>query len=206
MVVVGLLTHATIAFARKPRFMTSNPSAEQALIDVWEAHTNAEFNLKDADAAIATMTDHPVLIHVPVATGATGVEPLRRFYREVFIPQMPPDFKLELLSRSVSQERLIDEFIVHFTHSVQMDWFAPGIKPTGRRLSVPHVGVIAFRDGLIASEHIYWDQATVLVQLGLLDTSLPVLDQAQCRRLQDPEAEANALITRGATAPDGSGP
>ena len=87
--------------------MTSNPSAEQALIDAWEAHTNAEFNLKDADAAITTMTDHPVLIHVPVATGATGVEPLRR---------------------------LIDQFIVEFTHSVQMDWFAPGIKPTGRRL------------------------------------------------------------------------
>ena len=167
MLEVGLLTHATIVFGRKPRSMTSNPSAEQGLIDVWEAHTNAEFNLKDADAAIATMTDHPVLIHVPVATGATGVEPLRRFYREVFIPQMPPDFKLELLSRSVAQERLIDEFIVHFTHSVQMDWFAPGIKPTGRRLSVPHVGVIAFRDGLIASEHIYWDQASVSGSAGV---------------------------------------
>ena len=115
------------------------------------------------------MTDHPVLIHVPVATGATGVEPLRR---------------------------LIDEFIVHFTHSVQMDWFAPGIKPTGRRLCVPHVGIVAFRDGLIASEHIYWDQASVLVQMGLLDTTLPVLDQGQCRRLLDPAAEANALIRR----------
>jgi carboxymethylenebutenolidase len=62
---------------------------EQALIDVWEAHMASEFVQKDADAAIATMTDRPVLIHVPVNTGATGREPLRKFYAETFIPQMP---------------------------------------------------------------------------------------------------------------------
>lgn len=169
-------------------------AAEQALIDVWEAHTAAEFERKDADAAIATMTPHPVLVHVPVGTGATGREPLRKFYREIFIPQMPPDTELQLLTRSVGQNRVIDEFILRLTHTVQMDWFAPGIAPTGRRLAVPHVGVIAFENGLIASEHIYWDQATVLMQLGLLGPGLPILDAHQADRLLDPTAPVNELI------------
>ena len=109
----------------------------------------------DADAALATMTDNPVLIHVPVGTGASGREPLRKLYREIFIPQAPPDFELELLTRSIGQNRVTDEFIVRFTHTVQMDWFAPGVAPTGRRLVVPHVGIVTFEGGKISSEHIY---------------------------------------------------
>lgn len=105
-------------------------AAKQALIDVWEAHTTAEFEQRDADAAVATMTEHPVLIHVPVGTGASGREPLQRFYREIFIPQMPPDAELELLSRTVGPNRVIDEFVLRCTHTVQMNWLAPGIAPT----------------------------------------------------------------------------
>lgn len=176
--------------------MAGFDAAERALVEVWDAHTAAEFEHKDADAAIATMTERPVLIHVPVGTGATGREPLRRFYRDIFIPQMPPDVELELLSRTVGQDRVIDEFVLSLTHTVQMDWFAPGIAPTGRRLRVPHVGVIAFEDGLIASEHIYWDQATVLLQLGVLDPDVAALGSEQADRLLDPEAPANALIDR----------
>ena len=78
---------------------------EQGLVEVWEAHTAAEFKQKSADAAIATMTDHPVLIHVPVGTGASGKEPLRAFYKDIFIPQMPPDIALELLTRTIAQNR-----------------------------------------------------------------------------------------------------
>ena len=169
-------------------------NTEKALIEVWEAHTAAEFELKDADAAIATMTDHPVLIHVPVGTGATGKAALRKFYADIFIPQAPPDIDLQLLTRTVGQNRLIDEFILHFTHTLRMDWFAPGIEPTGRRLAVPHVGIISFEDGKISSEHIYWDQATVLVQLGLLHNDLPVIGAAQGGRLMDVNAPVNQLI------------
>lgn len=176
--------------------MTQYTDAEKQLIDVWDAHTAAEFEHKDADAAIATMTDHPVLIHVPVNTGATGKEALRKFYAEIFIPQAPPDISLQLLTRSVGQNRIIDEFILHFTHTLRMDWFAPGIEPTGRQLAVPHVGIVAFEDGKISSEHIYWDQATVLMQLGLLDEALPVLSQTQCDRLVDNNAPVNQLIDR----------
>ncbi len=176
--------------------MTRYSDSEKALIDVWEAHTAAEFEQKDADAAIATMTEHPVLIHVPVNTGATGKTELQMFYSEIFIPQMPADVELQLLSRSVGQNRLIDEFILRFTHTVRMEWFAPGINPTGCRLVVPHVGIIAFENGKISSEHIYWDQATVLAQMGLLDRQLPVIGDTQCDRLLDANAPANELIKR----------
>ena len=168
---------------------------QQILIDVWDQHTAAEFIDKDADAAIATMTDRPVLTHVPVATGATGRENLRKFYAEIFIPQMPPDLELQVISRTVGENRLIDEFILRFTHTVQMDWFAPQIEPTGRRLAVPHVGIIEFENNKIASEHIYWDHASVLIQLGILDAAhLPALGGEQAERLLDPEAQANRLL------------
>ena len=179
--------------------MAEFTEAQQKLIDVWEEHTAAEFERKDADAAVATMTDDVELIHVPVGTGAVGKEALRKFYREVFSPQAPPDFTLELLSRTVGQDRLIDEFIVHFTHTVRMDWFAPGIEPTGRRLSVPHVGIIGFRGDKMCSEHIYWDQATALVQLDVLDQKLPVLPGTQCDPLLNNDAEMNQLIKRFAS-------
>jgi carboxymethylenebutenolidase len=171
-------------------------AAEQALIDVWEAHTAAEFEHRDADAAVATMTEHPVLIHVPVGTGATAREPVRRFYREIFIPQVPPDVELELLSRTVGQNRVIDEFVFRCTHTVRMNWFAPGIAPTGRRLQVPHVGIATFEHGRIASEHIYWDHATVLLQLGVLREGLPALGADQAARLLNPDATPNALIMK----------
>ncbi len=174
--------------------------AQQALIDVWNRHTAAEFEDKDADAAIATMTERPVLIHVPVATGATGREALRKFYADTFIPQMPPDVNLQLLSRTVGENRIIDEFILRFTHTVRMDWFAPAIEPTGRRLEVPHVGVIAFEGDKIASEHIYWDHASVLIQLGVLDAErLPALGSEQIQRLLNPDADANRLMDRSYT-------
>jgi carboxymethylenebutenolidase len=176
--------------------MSDFSDSEKALIETWNAHTAAEFEHKDADAAIATMTDHPVLIHVPVNTGANGKEALRRFYREILIPQMPPDVELQLLTRTVGQNRIIDEFVLRFTHTVRMDWFAPGIEPTGRQLAVPHVGIIAFQNGKISSEHIYWDQATVLTQMGLLNDKLPVVGATQCDRLLDSSAPVNQLIER----------
>jgi carboxymethylenebutenolidase len=179
---------------RPVKTMQHFTQAEQALIDVWDAHTEAEFVLKDADAAIATMTDDPALVHVPVGTGAAGREPLRNFYRDIFIPQIPPDFEPRLLTRTVGRDRVIDEFVVHLTHTVRMDWFAPGVAPTGRRLVVPHVGIIAFEDGKISSEHIYWDQATVLLQLGILDAGLPALGASQADRLLNADAPANELI------------
>ncbi len=170
---------------------------EQAMIDLWQRHTQAEFELKDADAAIATMTDDPMLVHVPSGTGATGKEALRKFYAEVFIPNTPGDFATEVISRTIDKQRIVEEFIMRCTHDRHMVWFAPGIEATGRKLEVPTIGIIEFEGGKMASEHIYWDQATVLVQLGLLDPEkLPVMGGDQCRRLIDRDAPVNELIER----------
>ncbi|HEY6318289.1 MAG TPA: nuclear transport factor 2 family protein [Acidimicrobiia bacterium] len=178
--------------------MSAYTPRERGLIEVWEAHTAAEFELRSADAALAVMTDDPTLIHVPVGTGASGRDALRAFYADVFIPHVPADMGLELLTRTVSVEqgRLVDEFIVHLTHTVQMDWFVPGLAPTGRTVTAPHVAVIAFEDGKISSEHIYWDQGTVLRQLGVLGSDVPVLGNDAPTRLRNPNAPANELIAR----------
>ena len=176
--------------------MNEFSDAEQRLIEVWEAHTAAEFEQKDADAAVAVMTDDASLTHVPSGTGATGKEAIRAFYATNFIPYWPDDVELEVLTRSVGQSRVIDEFVLRMTHTVRMDWFAPGIAPTGRRLVVPTVGIVAFEGELIRTEHIYWDQGTVLRQLGIIDENLPVMGSEQVDRLLDPNAPANQLIAR----------
>jgi carboxymethylenebutenolidase len=61
----------------------------------------------------------------------------------------------------------VDELIDRFTHTIEMDWMLPGIHPTGRRVEIPIVVVVQFQEEKIVSEHIYWDQASVLVQVGL---------------------------------------
>ena len=170
------------------------------LVQVWDAHVAAEFQDKDADAAVATMCDDATLLHVPVATGARGKEELRRFYADVFIPSWPDDLSVETVSRTVDDTRVVEELIVRGTHDRPMPFWLPGVAPTERRFEVAHAAVVAFRDGLIASEHIYWDQASLLVQLGLFDPirgeaeSLPVLGVAQTRAYADPTYPLNELI------------
>jgi carboxymethylenebutenolidase len=164
---------------------------EQGLIDRWQAHMGWEFVDKDAAATVATMTTTASANHVPVLTGGSGREEMLAFYRDHFISKMPADMEIVPISRTVGQNRVVDELILRFTHSVHMDWMLPGVAPTGKRVEVANVVVVQFdADGKLASERIYWDQATVLVQLGLLDAArLPVagvesarkaLDQAHC--------------------------
>ena len=172
------------------------------LVQVWDAHIAAELQDKDADAAVATMCDDATLLHVPVATGARGKAELRRFYADVCIPSWPDDLSVETVSRTVDDTRVVEELIVRGTHDRPMPCWLPGVAPTERRFEVAHAAVVAFRDGLIASEHIYWDQASLLVQLGLFDPtqgeaeSLPVLGVAQTRAYADPTYPLNELIER----------
>ncbi|MDZ7734192.1 MAG: ester cyclase [Acidimicrobiia bacterium] len=176
-----------------PSPASSGAGANQARCDLWEAHQRAEFELKDADAAIDTMTAEPSLVHVPIGAGAFGREALRRFYAEVFIPQLPDDIEPQVVTRTVTGDRLIEEFVLRYTHTVRMDWATPGVPPTGQRVAVPHVAVIDFHEGLIAAERIWWDQATLLAQLGILPDGFPVLAARQADRVLDPSAPANPL-------------
>lgn len=121
------------------------------------------------------MVEDAYVNHVPVLTGGSGKNELRIFYERDFIPSMPPDTKLSPISRTVGEEQLVDEMIFSFTHTQEMPWMLPGIPPTNRYVEVALVAIVRFRDGKLAHEHIYWDQASVLKQIGLLtDCGLPV--------------------------------
>jgi carboxymethylenebutenolidase len=164
---------------------------------IFDEHVRAEFELRDADAAVATMTDDPYLNHVPVATGASGRVALHDFYRDFFIPSWAADTAVEPISRTVGDGLVVDELRVRFTHSRPLPFMLPGVSPTGRRVELPHVVVVGFEYGKVAYEHVYWDQATLLVQLGLLDpATVPALGVEQARKVLDRSLPSNLLIER----------
>jgi carboxymethylenebutenolidase len=159
--------------------------AQADLSQLWEEHTNHEFSTRDTDATLATMVEDAYVNHVPVLTGGAGKRALRIFYSVDFIPRMPPDTKLTPISRTVGEDQLVDEMIFSFTHTLEMPWMLPGIPPTNRYVEVALVAIVRFRDGKLAHEHIYWDQASVLKQIGLLtDPGLPVFGAESAHKVR----------------------
>lgn len=164
---------------------------------VFDAHVRAEFVARDIDATMATMGDAPYVTHVPVMTGGCGRDDLRRFYSSYFIGRWPEDTQLKAISRTIGQGRVIDEFVLSFTHTMEMPAMLPGIAPTGRKVELPHVVVMGIENGKVTYEHIYWDQGSLLAQVGLLDPSkLPVSGAEQAHKLLDPKLPSNELIHR----------
>jgi hypothetical protein len=139
---------------------------------IWEEHTRLEFAEKNADATMQTMVAEPYVNHVPTMTGGIGYKDLRRFYADYFIPGNPPDMKMKLLSRTVGIDRIVDEMHCKFTHTVEVPWMLPGVPPTGKKVETIIVAVVCVRGEKLYHEHIHWDQASVLVQVGLLDPNL----------------------------------
>jgi carboxymethylenebutenolidase len=170
---------------------------QQFLNDLWDAHIREEFADKNPEATIDTMVPDAYVNHIPVLTGGVGRHQLCEFYSRHFIPKMPPDTEIEPISRTIGIDRLVDEMIFRFTHTIEMDWMLPGVAPTGKRVECPLVVIVQFREGKLAHEHIYWDQASVLVQLGLLDpTNLPVAGAETAAKLSNPSLPSNQLIAR----------
>ncbi len=158
---------------------------------MWEEHTRLEFVTRDAAATVATMVEDAHVNHVPVMTGGCGKSALFSFYSRDFIPCMPPDTKLTPVSRTIGEDRLVDEMIFSFTHTQEMPWMLPGIAPTHAHVEIPLVAIVAFREDKLVSEHIYWDQASVLKQIGLLaDPRLPVRGAETAKKVIDPRFEA----------------
>ena len=165
-----------------------------SLVEIWEQHIGHEFSTRSTQETLDTMVDDAYVNHIPVLTGGVGKAQLEQFYSKHFIPQMPPDTTMQPISRTVGEDQLVDEMVFQFTHTVRMDWMLPGIEPTGKRVEVPLVVIVKFRDGKLAHEHIYWDQASVLVQLGLLDSSkLPVAGIESARKALDPKLPPRTL-------------
>jgi len=154
------------------------------LAKLWEEHTKHEFATRHTEATLATMVEDAYVNHVPVMTGGFGKSALRHFYSRDFIPSMPPDTTLTPISRTVGEDQLVDEMIFSFTHTQEMPWMLPGVAPTNARVEVALVVIVRFRDGQLAHEHIYWDQASVLKQIGLLaDPTLPVCGAESAKKV-----------------------
>jgi len=171
---------------------------QKAMVETWERHTAAEFEEKSINATMATMTSDPFVNHVPVMTGGVGSDEVIHFYSTYFIPGHPPDTEVVSVARTVGDDRVVDELIHKFTHTVEMPWILPGVPPTGKRVELAVIVVVQFRDGKIAGERIYWDQASVLAQVGLIDAEiLPATGIEASRKVVDPAKEpSNRLIKR----------
>jgi carboxymethylenebutenolidase len=149
---------------------------------VFDKHLEFEFDKEDVDATMTTMTEDPYVHHVPTLTGGRGYHEVYNFYKKHFIGKMPKDFKVTKISRTVGKDQVVDELIIKFTHDTKIEYLLPGIAPTGRYVEIPHVVVMKFKNNKISHEHIYWDQASVLAQIGILKPeNLPItgIEQTQ---------------------------
>jgi carboxymethylenebutenolidase len=182
--------------------MTTTGSAptprQQFLSDLWDTHVLHEFGTQDTEETLDTMTPGATVNHVPVLTGGRGRAELRRSCSTWFIPVNPTDVRMTEVSRTVGADSPAFEFVAVFTHSTEISWLLPGVAPTGRRIELAAVVVVTFDGDRLASEQIYWDQASVLVQVGLLERDgLPVVGAESARKVLDPTLPSNELITRG---------
>jgi carboxymethylenebutenolidase len=192
---------AELANLRTLEFLVRNlgseglASAQKSLSDRWDEHVKYEFATRNTEDTLETMVPDAYVNHVPVMTGGVGHDQLREFYSKRFIPQMPPDTSMTPVSRTIGVDRVVDEMVFEFTHTIEMDWMLPGVAPTGRQVKIPLVVIVHFRDGKLAHEHIYWDQASVLAQLGLIDSkNLPVAGVETAEKVLNPSLPSNELM------------
>ncbi|MGE0034664.1 MAG: ester cyclase [Xanthobacteraceae bacterium] len=166
----------------------------QAMADLLQRHMDAEL-VGDLDTTMATMSDDPHLNHVPTMAGGVGRQGVRNFYRDHLVGKFfPPDVRITNVSRTVGDERVVDEVVINFTHTRPIDWLLPGVPPTGKRVEIAVAVIVGFKDGKITHEHIYWDQASVLAQIGLLDPlGLPVSGAEAARKVLNPKLPARPM-------------
>ncbi|MEQ8231710.1 MAG: dienelactone hydrolase family protein [Gammaproteobacteria bacterium] len=186
---------AMMAYSRTMALLREVMGPIYDLSSLWDAHTAHEFATRDVDATMATMVDEPYVNHIPTMTGGVGHDHLKRFYKYHFVDSNPPDTRLIPVSRTVGADRLVDEMVFCFTHTCEIPWMLPGIEPTGRYVEIPLVAIVNFRGDRLYHEHIYWDQASVLVQIGLLDArGLPVAGIETAKKLVDETLPSNTLM------------
>ncbi|CAE7209863.1 unnamed protein product [Rhizoctonia solani] len=190
-------TQAALAHTRTLAFLRAHIGGPIFDIEaIWEAHTRFEFEGRDVGATMGTMVAEPYVNHIPTLTGGIGRKALTWFYARHFIHSNPDSTKMELVSRTLGPDRVVDEFVFEFIHDREIDWMLPGVPPTGKQVRVPFVAV----SGL--------DQASVLVQIGLLpeklafpgttnEIRLPVAGAEQAEKMVDPGARESNLLIKG---------
>ena len=190
---------AIMAHSRSIALLRRTLGPRYDLSGLWDEHCACEFGARDAKATMDTMVAEPYVNHIPTLTGGVGYRDLYRFYKNHFIPKTPADTSLTPISRTVGADRVVDEMVFSFTHDIEIDWMLPGIAPTGRKVEVPLVAIVCFRGGRLYNEHIYWDQASVLAQIGLLDPAkLPIAGVETARKLVDETLPSNAMMAKWA--------
>ncbi len=169
-------------------------SSQEAMLELFQQHVNAELK-GDIETTMATMADHPHLDHVPLMTGGVGREGVRDFYANHLVGKFfPPDVEMITVSRTIGEDQIVEEMVIRFTHTSVIDWMLPGVLPTGRRVEMAVAVIVKFEGDKIAHEHIYWDQAGVLVQLGLIEPAgLPVSGAESARKVLDPKLPSRVI-------------
>lgn len=174
--------------------MTTLSAEQQAMVALFQQHVGAEL-AGDLATTMNTMTGDPHLNHVPTMAGGVGREGVHAFYRDHLIGKFfPPDVEMTNVSRTVGLDQVVEELFISFTHTTPMDWLLPGVPPTGKRVEMAIAVIVGFKDGKISHEHVYWDQAGVLVQAGLLDPAgLPVSGVESARKVLNPKLPARSI-------------
>ncbi|KAL4875473.1 hypothetical protein BJY04DRAFT_164411 [Aspergillus karnatakaensis] len=215
---------ADLAFSRTLEVLRRGYGRDTDLEKPWEDHLQGKFFSMDINATLENYTEilTPTVTFTPTLSGGTGARALRRFYDQHFLNKLPPSMHLRLLSRTVGADRVVDELFVSFDHTHEIPWLLPGVPPTNKKVEIVLVSIVSLRAGKLYSEHVYWDQASVLVQIGLLDPKLvpkdsgvngvdrlPVLGKESARRIlnEDPEVDEpeyhNRLIMRARKRKEG---
>lgn len=186
---------ALMAHERSVAVLRKTIGPHYNLSHLWDKHCEYEFNTRNVEDTMATMVSEPYVNHIPTLTGGVGYKDLYRFYKHHFVDSNPADTSLVPISRTIGDTQIVDELLFCFTHDREIDWLVPGIAPTGKYVEIPLVAVVKFRGDKLYHEHIYWDQASVLVQLGVLDpTGLPVAGHETAAKLLDETLPSNKLM------------
>lgn len=161
---------------------------QEKMIAVFEQHVQAELD-GDLVTTMATMTDNPHLLNIPSPVGGNGRDGVLAFYRDHLVGKFfPPDVTMQRISITVGETQIVEELVISFTHTTMIDWMLPGLQPTGKQVQAAFAVIVGFEHGKVSHEHIYWDQASVLVQLGLIDPAgLPVVGAENARKLLAPK-------------------
>lgn len=169
-------------------------ASQRAMVELFQRHVKAELD-GDLDTTMATMSDNPHLNHVPTMAGGVDGKGVRDFYRDHLVGKFfPPDVKMVNVSRTVGSDQIVEELVISFTHTTAMDWLLPGVAPTGKKVEMAVAVIVGFKNGKISHEHIYWDQAGVLMQVGLLNPGrLPVSGAESARKVLNPKLPARAI-------------
>ncbi|KAK7182604.1 uncharacterized protein CC84DRAFT_1096447 [Paraphaeosphaeria sporulosa] len=193
-----------LAWSRSLSMVRRGFGAEVDLERVWEENEDQKYHKRSAKKIMETYTTEPTptVNYTATLTGGQGHEEIFRFYNEYFMADKLPIFHLRLISRTIGADRIVDELYVQFKHTIDMPWVLPSVKPTGRKVEIVVVSIVGMRGGKVWSERIYWDQASVLFQVGLLDPDqvpeearkqglemLPVAGSEAARKIMDFESE-----------------